>query len=175
MLGADHSNDLETNMAEVAVLDSNDLRRVAAFYDGDIGQAYLMARDVWLPDAERTLERIGEAVRGRNDGSLAFLCDHLREGARCVGARDHVRVADCIEAHCRQREFGRIGGELRKAAGLTESARSWLQRRCARTLTVSGRGVLLFSRRGRNVASGFRRLKNAVAASLLPRAIDDFA
>ena len=76
---------------------ARDARRLADFFDKRMGAAYAFARAVWLPDALKTLEHIAGAIAASNDRDIVFLCDHLREGARSVGAQAFISGATQIE------------------------------------------------------------------------------
>lgn len=78
-------------------LNPDDIARVAEFFDCDARAAYEFVRTVWLPDAKTTAGKIAAAIQRREWTSLLFLCDHLREGARCVGAQPIMIYACRIE------------------------------------------------------------------------------
>lgn len=86
-------------------LGADDIQRVAEFFDCDVSAALEFARKVWLPDARQTALRIAQAVLARDSASLLYLCDHLREGARTVGADRIVRQARTIERAVQYRNW----------------------------------------------------------------------
>lgn len=86
-------------------LNRNDIERVAEFFDCDIAAAVDFARKIWFPDACDTTRRIGRAIVARDVTSLLYLCDHLREGARTVGAHRIIQYASDIEFAVRQRRW----------------------------------------------------------------------
>jgi hypothetical protein len=110
-------------------LRKRDVKRLMGFFDEGLSAAYAFARSVWLPDATRTLIDLEAATRDSSSANVAFLTDHLREGARSVGAYAYMQLA------------GEIDGAVR--AGLTDFARraiadglhelsdvdAWLERR----------------------------------------------
>lgn len=87
-------------------LDPEDIARVAEFFDCDRNAAIEFAARVWLPDARITALRIAAALHAADWKSLRFLCDHLREGARCVGARRILCYAGEIETAATSKRFG---------------------------------------------------------------------
>jgi hypothetical protein len=118
-----------------APFERRDVRRMAAYLDGSVGKAYAFAHAVWVPDALETLRRLEQAVAARSS-EAAFLCDHLREGARSVGAGDYVRAADGIEEAL---EIDRQAAAELVAACLREldAVDAWLLRR----INAKGRSV----------------------------------
>lgn len=78
-------------------LNPDDVARVAEFFDRDVDAAFAFVRTIWLPDARTTAIQILSAIRAQEWSSLLYLCDHLREGARCVGAQRIVALASAIE------------------------------------------------------------------------------
>lgn len=56
-----------------------------------------------LPDARTTAMKILRAIRLRQWTSVLYLCDHLREGARCVGAHRIGTYAAEIERAARSK------------------------------------------------------------------------
>jgi|SRR5579862_6889413 len=111
------------------MIDPNDLERVAEFFDGNYEAAYRMAREVWLPETARTLERLESAIAARADGQVIFLCDHLREGARTVGAHAFVDAATGIERRYLSGQYARSLDLLADARSQSHSAADWLARR----------------------------------------------
>lgn len=94
----------DCKLAELC-LNPEDLARVAEFFDCDVDAAYAFVRKVWLPDADEAVRRITAAVRRRDWTSLLFLCDHLREGARSVGATRIIQFAGEIERAVQHRHI----------------------------------------------------------------------
>ncbi|HKU67240.1 MAG TPA: hypothetical protein VJP85_05665 [Candidatus Baltobacteraceae bacterium] len=82
---------------EAMCLNPDDLARVAEFFDCDVDAAFEFVRKIWLPDATQTSARIAGAIADRDWTSVLYLCDKLREGARCVGATQIMRYATQIE------------------------------------------------------------------------------
>lgn len=82
---------------EALCLSRDDLERVAEFFDCDVDAAFEFARKIWLPDASQTALRLMHAIRMRDWCSVLYLCDKLREGARCVGATRIMQFANEIE------------------------------------------------------------------------------
>ncbi len=99
----------EQNMSDADVqawLNPDDVARVAEFFDCDVDAAFEFMRSVWLPDASATAMRMLRALRAREWTSLLYLCDHLREGARCVGALRIVVLASAIEGAAESKQVG---------------------------------------------------------------------
>lgn len=112
---------IESPDYESLCLNPDDVARVAEFFDCDPAAAFEFVRSIWLPDARTTALRIMTEVRAQNWVSVAFLCDHLREGARSVGAERIGAYASRIERLIAQRampEIVAIARELRKALNL---------------------------------------------------------
>jgi hypothetical protein len=82
-------------MLERVPFRSIDVSRVTEFFEGDENAAYTLARDIWLPETVLTLWRLYGVVLSHGD-DLLFLCDHLREGSRVVGAWFYEKIADDI-------------------------------------------------------------------------------
>lgn len=89
-------------------LDAEDIQRVAEFFDCDVNAALDFTRKVWLPDARQTTVRMTRAIVTRDMTSLLYLCDHLREGARTVGAHRIVQYAHAIEEAAQSRHWGTL-------------------------------------------------------------------
>lgn len=92
-------------------LNRDDIARVAEFLECDVDAAFEFARKVWLPDARKTAARILSAILRRDCTSLLFLCDHLREGARSVGATRIMHFANDIETMARTHAGYRLTGK----------------------------------------------------------------
>lgn len=86
----------ESDLADLC-LNPDDIARVAEFFECDADAAFDFARRIWLPEANRTAVNIMNAIRLRDWTALIFLCDHLREGARWVGASRIIYYAGEIE------------------------------------------------------------------------------
>jgi hypothetical protein len=87
-------------------LDPDDIARITEFLDCDTAAALDFIRKVWLPDVRESSKRIMRAVLRRDWHSLAFLCDHVREGARCVGASRVVRCTDELDVAISAKDVG---------------------------------------------------------------------
>jgi hypothetical protein len=111
------------------MIDAQSLKRVADFFEGDYESAYRLAYDVWLPETVRTLERLAIAIEARSKRDVDFLCDHLREGARCVGASAYVDAANGIEYTYGSGGLARSLQLASDALAQTVNARAWLERR----------------------------------------------
>lgn len=82
-----------------------DIGRIAEFFDGNMERTYELCRTTWLPDAESNLHKLATALSRLNMHDVMFLCDHLREGARCVGARTFMTQVKDIECAARDRDW----------------------------------------------------------------------
>lgn len=78
---------------------ASELQRVSEFFDGDMPQTYRFIGATWLPDARKTLGILAATLGFRDLTRALFLCDHLREGARTVGALLILDLANSIEHH----------------------------------------------------------------------------
>jgi hypothetical protein len=105
------------------------VRRLVAFFDEGLSAAYAFVRSVWLPDATKTLAELDLAAQEPGAPRVAFLTDHLREGARSVGAHAYMELAGEIERAviAGEIEFSRraIADGLRHLADVD----AWLERR----------------------------------------------
>lgn len=77
----------------------SELQRVSEFFEGDMQLTGRFILETWAPDARRTLAELASVVEFHDDRRSAFLCDHLREGARTVGASMMIDLANSIEFH----------------------------------------------------------------------------
>lgn len=84
------------------------LVRIAEYFDGCMSAARTFVRETWLPDAVTTLQTLARESGVSPERRLLFLCDHLREGARTVGATAVVNLANEMEAAVRGSERQRI-------------------------------------------------------------------
>lgn len=90
-------------------LNRKDLERVAEFFECDADAAFDFVRKVWLPDAKETALRLTHAIARRDWHAAVYLCDKLREGARCVGATRIMQYANDIEHSTRRRKWCWLG------------------------------------------------------------------
>lgn len=82
--------------------DATDVIRLAEFFDDSIEQAGAFIREVWLPDATRTLQTLIRESGAAENSRLLFLCDHLREGAGSVGAAALEEAVGLLERALRE-------------------------------------------------------------------------
>jgi hypothetical protein len=87
------------------VSDPQDAPFIAAFFDGNLDDAYGACRTTWLPDATSYLSKLGNAVLRSDMHDVMFACDHLREGALYVGARTLLKHVKFIECAARDRDW----------------------------------------------------------------------
>lgn len=97
--------------------------------DDGLGDAYAMARDVWLPEAIRLLGQLEITIGRRCWSQARRACISLRLGADSIGAELFADVANDVEAFVCARD-----GEaaLRVVRIVTEQAGAiaqWLARR----------------------------------------------
>lgn len=90
---------------EQLCLNGEDLARVAEFFECDVDAAFDFARKIWLPDARQTALRLTRAIARRDWHAVVYLCDKLREGARCVGATRIMQYANEIEQLTRKAKW----------------------------------------------------------------------
>lgn len=112
-----------------APLSPDDVGRVAEFFDGNLQEAYGFVNSVWLPDAAASIARLVIALRSFDLHDVVFLCDHLREGARTVGARVFMAHVKTIECTVREGDWvlgRRLTAELEQYLG---TIRHWIDRR----------------------------------------------
>lgn len=105
---------------EALCLSHSDLERVAEFFDCDVAAAFAFMRTIWLPDAWATAERLLHAITTGDWSAAVYLCDKLREGARCVGATRIMQYANGIERAVHRQQSHRLHrtvSELRAVLG----------------------------------------------------------
>ena len=132
-----------------------DVDRVAEFFEGNLDSTYGFCRKTWLPDAELNLHKLSSALSRLNMHDVMFLCDHLREGARCVGARMLMTHLQDIECAARDRDWSLATRLAASTAHYVQSIRTWLGERFeAASNTTRALEPQIFFERER---SGFRR------------------
>lgn len=102
-------------------LERADIERVAEFFNCDVDAAFEFARKIWLPDARATASRLSSAIAIRDWTSALYLCDKLREGARCVGAKRIMQYANEIESAAQREESAWLRGKLRELGTALEA------------------------------------------------------
>ena len=105
-----------------------DIVRVAEFFEGSRHAAYAFARDIWLREAVATLTRLRAAAESGDD--LHFLCDHLREGARVVGAWRYLHIADAIVQTSSSGRADRVLAAIDEGLRHADRVSRWLDVRC---------------------------------------------
>jgi hypothetical protein len=90
------------------LLSDADVARVAEYFDGDMDDLKQFLSCVWLPDAVTTLHKIIREASRSPKSRIAYLCDHLREGARTVGARPIMDAADQMQVATELEERARV-------------------------------------------------------------------
>lgn len=115
--------------ATPAALGRKDVLRIADFFEGRISAAYHFAHSVWLPEAARTLDQLAGGLEDPGNSNLPFLCDHLREGARSVGAAAYVEDATVIERSIQMGQIGDASALIERARRRLEETGVWLERR----------------------------------------------
>lgn len=78
---------------------------MSEFFDGDMARTRAFIELTWMPEARRTLGMLASSIGFQDAKRSAFLCDHLREGARTVGEPVIMDLASSIENHVRGRRF----------------------------------------------------------------------
>lgn len=118
--------------------ESQDVRRVAEYFDGELEATYAFVQSVWLPDAFKSVDALAECVRSGDTASTLYMCDHLRQGAISVGARAFAAEADAISTAV-------VDGQWIMAATLTRGlivrltmATRWLKHRLSKFSSAAG-------------------------------------
>jgi hypothetical protein len=106
-----------------------DVIRVSEFFGGDLDSTYGFCRTTWLPDAELTLHKLDAALSRLDVRTSMYLCDHLREGARSVGARTFMTHVEHIECAARERDWPSASRLAIYAAHYVHSVHAWLGER----------------------------------------------
>jgi hypothetical protein len=84
---------------------TEDIVRIADYFDGSLEDVGSFLRTVWLPDALGTLTEIRRASTSTAPERLAYLCRHLRSSAVSVGAQSVALDADQLFSACLAREI----------------------------------------------------------------------
>jgi hypothetical protein len=113
----------------MARLVPGEVRRLAEYFDGDLKQAYAFTRRVWLPDAVSSMEGLRTAVRGFDKDRALFVCDHLREGARTIGAATVIDRLGRIEEFLRNGQWLVALEQIRTLQIHVSGIAHWLERR----------------------------------------------
>lgn len=103
--------------------------RLAGFLDGRLSNAYAFAHAIWLPDAQKTLEQLHQALDQPTEREIVFLCERLREGARSVGAARVIELGGRIEVAYRAGRPLESRQIVRDALTELDATHQWLQRR----------------------------------------------
>lgn len=119
-------NNMEEADLEALCLDPEDIARVAEFFECDVDAAFEFVRKIWLPDAATTAERLRHAIAVQDWRAVLYLCDKLREGARCVGARRVMRQATEIERAIKRKRWCWLGERCDKMIASLNTLRSLL-------------------------------------------------
>lgn len=107
-------------------LNAADVDRLAEFFDGRVDRVFEFARTTWLPDAGRSLAQLAEAIRTADARAAYFLCDHVREGARTVGAERIAFLATCIQLAVEQQRYRDAAYSCERARRALRVIESWL-------------------------------------------------
>lgn len=97
--------------------------------DDGLGDAYAMARDVWLPEAMRLLGQLEIAIGRRCWSQAHRACISLRLGADSIGAELFADVANDVEAFVGARDGGAALRVVRIATEQAGAIAQWLARR----------------------------------------------
>lgn len=106
-----------------------EVQRVAEYFDGDVQQAYAFTRQVWLPDAVRSVGVLDRAIRHCDAGRALFMCDHLRESARTVGAAVVVDGLTHVESLLQRRQWTGARQATKSLSTQISDIAQWLERR----------------------------------------------
>jgi hypothetical protein len=106
-----------------------DVLRVSEFFGGNLDSTYGFCRTTWLPDAELTLHKLDMALSRLDLRTSMHLCDHLREGARSVGARTFMTHVKHIECAARDRDWPLASRLATNTAHYVHSIHDWLGER----------------------------------------------
>jgi len=110
-------------------LQTRDIARVAEFFDGSRQAAFAFARDTWIPETIATLRRLRVAAHAKS-ADVPFLCDHLREGARVVGAGSIIALADALGVQCSNGQWGPMIPTVDKGLRHALAIGRWLNMQC---------------------------------------------
>lgn len=114
-----------------------DVRRIAAFFDGNLDRTYGFCRTTWLPDAMLNLHKLDAALFRFDMRASMYLCDHLREGGRSVGARTFMTQVKQIESAARVRDWPLASRLATDTAHYVHEVRAWLGERFEAAVNVT--------------------------------------
>ncbi len=111
---------------EALCLRREDFERMAEFFECDLDAAFEFVRTIWLPDAAQTADRLSHAIALGEWTAVAYLCDKLREGARCVGATRIMRFATDIERAALKKRISWLRSKVEELKAALSTLRSLL-------------------------------------------------
>lgn len=85
--------------------------RLAEFFEGSLESVYAFIGTAWLPHARESAARLVEAIAAKDSPRALFMTDHVREGARCVGAAFVVERCTKIERSLHSAHWSQAGAD----------------------------------------------------------------